>query len=173
MILETERLILRRLVPTDLDELFELYRDPEIRRYFPDGVRSYEETAEELAWFEHGHPRRPELGLWAMIHKDSGQFIGRSGLLPWTIEGREEVEVAYMVAKPFWRQGLGSEVARGLVCYGFNHLGLKSLIALIDPEHEASIRTARSAGMQLDFETVMDGLPTLVYRVRRAAQTAV
>src|SRR5688500_3263561 len=105
MILETERLMLRMLMPSDLDDLFELYRDPEIRQYFPDGTRTYEETAEELAWFENGHPRHPELGLWATIHKESGQFIGRSGLLPWTIEGREEVEIAYMIAKPFWRQG--------------------------------------------------------------------
>lgn len=167
MILETKRLILRRLVPTDLDDLYELYRDPEIRRYFPDGTRTYEQTADELAWFEHGHPRHPELGLWATIDKESGQFVGRSGLLPWSIAGRDEVEVAYMVAKPFWRQGLGSEVARGLVEYGFGRLNLESLIALIDPEHEASIRTALSAGMQFDFETVMEGLPTVVYRSSR------
>jgi ribosomal-protein-alanine N-acetyltransferase len=167
MILETERLMLRRLVPADLDELFELYRDPEIRRFFPDGTRTFEQTAEELAWFEHGHPRHPELGLWATIHKESGRFVGRCGLLPWTIEGREEVEVAYMISKPFWRQGLGSEVARALVAYGFDSLKLDSLIALIDPEHEASLRTARSAGMEFDFETEMDGLPTVVYRISR------
>lgn len=167
MILETQRLILRRLVPTDLDDLFALYRDPDIRRYFPDGTRTYEETAAELAWFEHGHPQNSELGLWAMIHKESAQFIGRSGLLPWRIEGKDEVEVAYMVAKPYWRQGLGSEVARALVKYGFDHLQLDSLIALIDPEHEASTRTALSAGMAFDFETLVDGLPTVVYRVDR------
>lgn len=171
MILETERLILRRLVPTDLDNLFALYRDPEIRRYFPDGTRTYEETAVELAWFEHGHPRRPELGLWATVHKESGEFIGRCGLLPWTIAGNDEVEIAYMIAKPFWRQGLGSEVARALVSYGFDRLGLVSLIALVDPEHEASIRTALSAGLEFDFETVVDSLPTAVYRVRRPTLT--
>jgi [ribosomal protein S5]-alanine N-acetyltransferase len=165
IILETDRLSLRRMVQDDLDDLFELYRDPEIRAYYPDGTRTYEQTAEELAWFENGHPRHPELGLWATIHKETGLFIGRSGLLPWTIDGNEEVEVAYMIAKPFWRQGLGSEVARALVRYGFETLHLGSLIALIDPEHEASIRTASRAGMELDFETEMDGLPTVVYRV--------
>jgi ribosomal-protein-alanine N-acetyltransferase len=168
MILQTERLMLRRLEPSDLDDLYALYRDPETRRYFPDGTRTYEQTAEELAWFEHGHPRHPELGLWATILKESGQFVGRCGLLPWTIEGRQEVEIAYMIAKPFWRQGLGAEVARSLVAYGFDKLDLESLIALIDPDHEASLRTARSAGLEFDFETVMDGLRTVVYRVRRS-----
>jgi RimJ/RimL family protein N-acetyltransferase len=57
------------------------YRDPEIRRYFPEGTLTLEETRDELAWFLNGHPDYPELGLWATIHKPTGQFIGRCGLL--------------------------------------------------------------------------------------------
>jgi RimJ/RimL family protein N-acetyltransferase len=64
----------------DLDELFALYRDPEIRQYFPEGVLNLEETKEELEWHMNGHPRHPELGLWATIHKETGKFIGRCGL---------------------------------------------------------------------------------------------
>ncbi len=64
-------------------------------------------------------------------------------MLPWTIDGVDEVEIAYLIAKPWQRQGLGAEAARALVRYGFETLGLKRLIALIDPENEASIRTAR------------------------------
>jgi hypothetical protein len=60
-ILETERL--RRLVASDLDDLYALYRDPEIRRYFPEGTLTLEETREGLAWFQNGHPDHPELGL--------------------------------------------------------------------------------------------------------------
>jgi ribosomal-protein-alanine N-acetyltransferase len=60
-ILETPRLVLRHFEPSDLDALFALYRDLEIRRYFPDGTRTLEETKRELDWFLHGHPRRPEL----------------------------------------------------------------------------------------------------------------
>ncbi len=49
-ILETERLILRRLTMDDVDALFALYRDPEVRKYFPEGTLTYDETKEELAW---------------------------------------------------------------------------------------------------------------------------
>ena len=49
--LETDRLLMRRLVATDLDELYALYRDPEIRRYFPEGTLTRAETQEELEWF--------------------------------------------------------------------------------------------------------------------------
>ena len=96
VILETRRLLLRRLVMDDLDALFALYRDRETRQYFPEGTLTYEETGEELEWFLNGHPTHPELGLWATIYKETGQFIGRCGFLPWTIDQRPEVEVAYL-----------------------------------------------------------------------------
>jgi ribosomal-protein-alanine N-acetyltransferase len=162
-ILETDRLSLRRLLPEDLDNLFALYSDPEIRRYFPEGTLTYDETREELEWFLNGHPAHPELGLWATIHKETGGFIGRCGLLPWTIDGSEEVEVAYLLAKEYWRQGLGSEAARGILEYGFEHLGLSRLICMIDPENQASIGVATNIGMTFEREAVDEKGPFLIY----------
>jgi len=109
LVLESPRLVLRHLEPRDLDALAALYADADIRRHYPDGVRTREETREELEWFRAGHPERPELGLWATIHKPTGQFIGRCGLLPWTLDGLDEVEVAYMIDKSLWGQGLATE----------------------------------------------------------------
>ena len=62
-ILETERLILRHQILSDLDDLFALYSDPEVVKFIPDAPRTYEETREELEWHLHGHPKHPELGL--------------------------------------------------------------------------------------------------------------
>jgi ribosomal-protein-alanine N-acetyltransferase len=166
-ILETERLLMRRLVPADLDDLYALYRDADIRHHFPEGTLTLDETREELEWFLNGHPDHPELGLWATIHKPTGAFIGRCGLLPWTIDGVEEVEIAYLIAKPHWRQGLGAEAARALVCHGFETLELKRLIALIDPAHEASIKTAMRAGLRFEKEVEMKGVRSAVYAIRR------
>ncbi len=151
-ILETKRLILRHLLPGDLGQLYALYRDPDIRRYFPEGTLSYAETQEELAWFLNGHPVHPHLGLWATIHKASNQFIGRCGLLPWTIEQRPEVEVAYLLDKAYWGQGLGTEVAQALVHYAFEQLHIPRLICLIDPANLASIKVAQKIGMTLERE---------------------
>jgi ribosomal-protein-alanine N-acetyltransferase len=171
-ILETERLTLRRLVPDDLDELFLLYRDPEIRRYFPDGVRTYDETKEELEWFLNGHPRHPELGLWATIHKETGKFIGRCGLLPWEIDGVLEVEVAYLLDKDFWRQGLATEAAEGILKYAFETLDLSRIICLMDPDNVASQKVAQRIGMTL--ERKVDGIdgdnfPTFIYAISSEA----
>jgi RimJ/RimL family protein N-acetyltransferase len=170
-ILETDRLVMRRLVASDLDDLYALYRDPEIRRYFPEGTLTLDETREELAWFLNGHPDHPELGLWATIHKPTGAFIGRCGLLPWTIDGVDEVEIAYLIAKPWQRQGLGAEAARALVRHGFETLGLKRLIALVDPANEASIRIAEKAGLRFEKEAEIDGLRSPVYMVERHGHT--
>lgn len=164
-ILETERMLMRRLVPDDIDALFALYSDLEIRRYFPEGTLSFSQTQEELEWFLNGHPEHPELGLWATIHKETREFIGRCGLLPWTIDGHLEIEIAYMIDKHYWRQGLGREAAQALVGHGFDHLRLRRLIALIDPEHESSIRTAMSAGLTFDRTIEMDGVMSVVYSI--------
>ncbi len=172
LILETPRLILRHFVPEDLDSLYDLYRDPEVRQYFPEGVLTYEETKEELEWFLNGHPDHPELGLWATIHKESGQLIGRCGLLPCTIDGRYEVEVAYLLAKQYWGQGLGTEAARGVLEYGFERLGLMRLICVIDRENLASIKVATNIGMSFEKEGKDDKGPFLLYSCSRAAAVA-
>jgi len=154
----------------DLDELFQLYRDPEIRRYFPEGVLTREETKEELEWHRNGHPKYPELGLWATVHKETGKFIGRCGLLPWEIDNKLEIEIAYLLDKSFWHQGLATEAAQGILKYGFEKLNLSRLICLIDPENIASQRVAERIGMTL--ERKVDGIggdnyPTLIYSISK------
>ena len=174
LILETDRLFFRRLVPDDLDALYALYRDPEMRRYFPpegvspDGTLTYEETKEELEWFLNGHPRHPELGLWATILKENGAFIGRCGLLPWTLDGQDEVEVAYMIDKAYWRRGLASEAARGIRDYAFGQLGLTRLISMLYPDNEASAGVARAMGMALEREATDEHGPYLIYAMNKS-----
>lgn len=173
IILETDRLLLRRLLMSDLDDLYALYRDPEMRQYFPpegvspDKTLTYEETKEELEWFLNGHPRHPELGLWATILKENGEFIGRCGLLPWTIDGQDEVEVAYMIDKTYWRRGLGAEAARGIRDYAFTQLGLSRLICMVDPGNEASIKVATNIGMVFEKEGTDELGPFWVYSMSR------
>jgi RimJ/RimL family protein N-acetyltransferase len=57
-VLETERLVLRHLTVDDLDELAALYQNPAVRRYFPEGTLTYEETREELEWCIEVHDGR-------------------------------------------------------------------------------------------------------------------
>ena len=170
IILETKRLILRRQVIEDLDALWALYCNPEITKYIPDAPRAYAEAKEELEWHMNGHPRHPELGLWATIHKETGKFIGRCGLLPWTIEGQQEVEVAYTLAQEYWGQGLATEAAQGILQHGFEQLHLPRLICLIDPENIASQRVAEKIGMTLEKKVdgyEGDNVPFFIYSTNK------
>jgi len=151
-ILETDRLILRHLELADLDDLYALYCDPDMVRYIPDASHSLEETRAELEWHMHGYPRHPELGLWATVLKETNALLGHCGLLPWTIDGRDEVEVAYMIDKAYWGQGLGTEAAQAILNYGFQRLGLPRLICLIDADNAASIKVAEKIGMRFERE---------------------
>ena len=166
-ILETERLILRHLLPEDLDALAALYRDPEIRRYFPEGTLTTAETKEELEWFLHGHPTFPQLGLWATLDKASGAFIGRCGLLPWTIDQRPEVEVAYLLDKAYWGRGLATEAAQAIAAYAFEKLKLTRLVCLIDRENAASMRVAEKIGMTFEKEGLDEKGPFLLYAMSK------
>lgn len=152
VVLETPRLTLRHLLLEDLNPLFELYRDPEVRRYFPDGTRTLEETLHELEWFLHGHPSYPQLGLWATVERSSGAFLGRCGLLPWEIEGQHEIELAFLIDKSRWSEGFATEAAIAIANHARNVLGIKRLVCLIVPGNSASIRVAQKVGMSFERE---------------------
>jgi ribosomal-protein-alanine N-acetyltransferase len=170
IIFETSRLILRKLQANDLEDLCRLYEDSDIRRYFPDGVRNRVQTKEELDWYLAGGPsENARLGLWATIHRPTNRFVGRCGLIPWLIDGKSEIEVAYLLDKKFWRQGLGSEVARALVQYAWQELGLTRLIALIHPMNTASIRTATSVGFAFERQVIAKGQNAQLFSVSSRA----
>jgi ribosomal-protein-alanine N-acetyltransferase len=152
VVLNTERLLLRHLVHADLEALYTLYRDPEIRKYYPDGTRNLQETKEELDWFLHGHPHHPELGLWATVERKTGEFLGRCGLLPWRIDNSDEVELAFMIKKERWRQGLATEAAQGIIKHAHEVLGLRRLICLVTPGNAASVGVAEKVGMSFERE---------------------
>ena len=169
-ILETKRLILRQLTPDDLDALFALYCDPEVRKYFPEGTLTYEETKEELDWIIDVYYGQYGFGLWATLYKETGAFIGRCGLIPWTIDQQPEVEVAYLLDKAFWGQGLATEAAQAIIHYGFEQLQLTRLICLTDPDNKPSRKVAEKIGMTLEVELPGingDGIPTLLYSTHK------
>jgi ribosomal-protein-alanine N-acetyltransferase len=163
IVLRTERLLLRHFQSADLEPLYALYRDPEVRQYFPDGTRTHQETEEELRWFERGHPDHPELGLWATVDRRTGEFLGRCGLLPWHIEGANEVELAFMIRKERWRQGLATEAARGIIHHASAALHLRRLVCLVMPGNAASMGVARKVGMEFERELTEEFGPCHMY----------
>jgi RimJ/RimL family protein N-acetyltransferase len=88
-------------------------------------------------------------------------------LLPWIIDQRPEVEIAYMIAKEYWGQGYGSEAAQGILDYAVDELGLTRLICLINRDNAASIRVATKIGMTFEKEGMDDKGPYLLFAIQK------
>lgn len=168
IIFETERLAFRRLTLDDLDDLFALYHAPDVRKYYSEGIPDYEETRRELEWIVNECYPKYGFGMWATILKETGKFIGRCGLCPMDIEGKEEIEVAYMLDSRYWGQGLATEAAQAILKYGFEQVGLTRLISVINPGNIASARVAEKIGMRLEIDGDVNGEPTLMYTINKS-----
>src|ERR1044071_1838685 len=118
--LETARLRMRLFKPDDLDRMCEITRDPEVVRYIGYGhPLSREETQANLEKIMNGFRRRG-YGRWALERRDTGALVGYCGLS----SGNPEVgiEIAYMLAREEWGQGLAMEAGRAALRYGFETL---------------------------------------------------
>jgi RimJ/RimL family protein N-acetyltransferase len=165
IILETERLRLREMVPDDLDFLAEVLAHPEVMRFYPKQYSRAEaqEWLDRQCWryAEHGH------GLWLVLDRATDEPVGQVGLALQEVDGKLEPEIGYMIHHPFWRKGFASEAALGVRQYAFERLGLARVISLIRPENEPSRGVARKLGMTVERATLFKDIPHLVYAVRR------
>ena len=155
IILETERLILRRQQTSDIAPLVELWTDPEVTRYMggprDEGrLRSiFDETAQD--------PYAERYDLWPVIEKETSRVVGHSGLLEKEVEGRSELELIYVLASSVWGKGYATEIGRALKQYALEEMGIERLIALIEPENAASERVAAKIGMRFEKEVIRSG----------------
>ncbi|MDP9018529.1 MAG: GNAT family N-acetyltransferase [Candidatus Eremiobacteraeota bacterium] len=147
MILQTERLLLREWRDDDLDAAHAMFGNPEVMRYIPPGVFTRERTLRSMnlmnaAFQERGY------SLCAVVRKADNQLVGESGLQP--LPDHSDIEIAWMLNKPYWHQGYALEMARAVLEYGWQTAGLKRVVAVIDKENPASIRVANGLGMRFE-----------------------
>ena len=143
--IRTPRLTLRLFRPEDAPALFTILAEPNIMQYFPnpttpDMGRVQRLIARQIeGWETRGR------SFWAMEWGATGELIGWCGLqyLPDT----DETEVGYLLAKPWWGQGIATEAARRSVAYGFEQLALAQIIGITHPQNGASQNVLRKAGL--------------------------
>lgn len=164
MEIETERLLLRPIREADLEDEFGILGDAETMSFYR---RPYtrEETVEIIA----NNVRTIEAsgyGMFAVLEKHSGEYLGDCGITIQIIDGEEEFEVGYRIRKESWGQGFAPEAARAMIDYGFQQLGMKKLCSYMLKDHHQSRRTAEKSGMTFQKEYVNPrnrDLPTAVY----------
>jgi ribosomal-protein-alanine N-acetyltransferase len=165
VILETARLTIRELVPSDLDDFATILGDAETMRFYPHPY-GLEETAQAIDRARRSY-EDVGFGKWAMILKETGGFIGYCGLTIQDVDGERLVEVGYVLSSSHWRKGLATEAALACRDYAFDVLGVDRVIALVRVENEPSAGVARKLGMAVWKKTVRAGLDHYVFSVPR------
>ena len=164
IVTETPRLILRHLTWDDVDALATIFADPVVMKFYPN-TRTSEETKGHIEWIFSCYEKHG-FGLWATIHKADNQFIGRCGLIPQRVDGQEEVEIGYMLAKEYWGKGLATEAASAIRDYGFG-IGYNRLISLIYPGNITSQKVAMKVGLTYEKDTIIQEKTVRVYAINR------
>jgi len=147
----TERLIIREMTVEDAEALWEIQNQEEVRRYTEDISEDRQtELEKHMAYVRHVYPMYG-YGLWGVYRKEDGKLIGRCGIQDYEYNGVWEVELGYLLDPAEWGRGYAIEAVRAVIKYALDCMDIQSVIALIAPENERSIRLAKRAGMQ--FQT--------------------
>jgi RimJ/RimL family protein N-acetyltransferase len=151
VLLETERLILRRFTMDDLEHLVALDGDPAVMRYITGGPPTPRETLEHdhLPYYLEYYERYAGYGFWAAIEKGSGEFLGWFHFRPGEGAAEDEPELGYRLRRSAWGKGYATEGSRALIDKGFSELGVRRVVAFAYQENVGSTRVMEKAGMRL------------------------
>lgn len=145
-VLETERLRLRPLKLTDVQNLMKIFSDPIAMEHYP-GTKSEQEAKEWIEW-NHSNYHSFNVGLWAVELRSTGEFIGQCGIVPQKIEGEMLMEIGYLFIRDHWSNGYATEAAKACLNYGISKCKFPKVISLIDPANQPSVAVATRIGMQ-------------------------
>ena len=148
--LESARLLLRQWSDEDLPEFAAMCADPQVMRYFPAPLSRLESAA--LIGRIRGHFAEHGFGLWALERKDTGAFIGLTGLLHVGFDAAftPAVEIGWRLAREHWGLGYAGEAAWTALRCGFDRLALKEVVAFTPLTNLPSQKVMQAIGMQYD-----------------------
>ncbi len=161
-IIRTKRCLLRPFTLQDSNSLLPILGSEEVMRYSMTGpleLSKIELLIEEWLTLYQKRGFCP----WAVIYNN--RLIGYAGMDLRTIDEEEYAQITFRLDKDCWGKGLATELANAIKEYAFNHLKLLDLIAIIDPENEASIRTVSKIGMSFKKPVLYGGLSLHIYKV--------
>jgi [ribosomal protein S5]-alanine N-acetyltransferase len=155
MQLETKRLLLRPMLPSDFDALLLIFTDPNVMAAFNYPPFTHEQMQ---SWLQRnlGHQTEFGYGLFSVILKETDELIGDCGLEQ--MDDMNAAELGYDFRSAFWNQGYATEAACAVRDYAFDVLHLPHLISLIRVGNLASQRVAEKVGMTLLEEFMRYGV---------------
>ncbi len=152
MKIETERLILREMVPEDYDALYRVLADSDIMQHYP---YTFDEKRVR-SWIERNIERYRiyGFGLWALCLKDTEEIIGDCGLTMQNINGSIKPEIGYHIRRDMQRKGYAKEAASAVRDWTFENTPFSQVFTYMKKTNSPSSATAKSIGMTLVEEYV-------------------
>jgi RimJ/RimL family protein N-acetyltransferase len=148
-ILETERLMLRRLAAGDAAFILELLNEPAFLENIGDrGARTLADARRYIARGPVASYRKFGFGLYLVELKESGAPIGICGLLK--RDWLKDVDIGFAFLQKFWWQGYARESAAAVMHYGWTTLRLKRIVAITKPTNQASITLLEKLGLRFE-----------------------
>ena len=164
MILETKRLYLREMNPSDFNSLCRILQD-EKAMYAYEGAFSDQEVQE---WLDRQIYRYQKwnFGLWAAILKETDKMIGQCGLTMQQWKDQEVLEIGYLFERSHWHQGYATEAAKACKQYAFEKLNASEVCSIIRDSNTASQNVAMRNGMVMKDQWIKHykGVDTPHYR---------
>ena len=164
--LETSRLILRNLTNDDVDNLVILDSDREVMRFINGGIAiSRGAIANDFLPYAMSYGKRYDnFGFWAMVEKQSQEFIGWIFLRPevdfkllqqLNFAEPDTVETGYRIRRQSWNKGYTTEGVRALINKSFTESDIPKIVAWAIAENKASTRVMEKVGMKLQQEYIV------------------
>jgi RimJ/RimL family protein N-acetyltransferase len=163
--LQTPRLVLRAFTEEDVDPMHQILSGEGVLRYFPPTDPLPRDRVHKMVLGLLRHWDERDYGLWAVESRPEGELMGRCGLQ--YLAELDEVEIDFILGRPFWGQGFGTEAARASVRYGFEELGLARVVGIAHVENRASQGVLEKLGMALVEQREFFGIPCYHYAVER------
>lgn len=145
-VLETERLILRRMSTADAREVFDLFSDAAVTKDV--GIEPFAEIrqAEQLIYFMNRLFEEKKAFRWGIIKKDDHTLIGTCGFNGWEMSRGARGEIGYDLKKRYWRQGYMTEAITRVIQFGFITAGLHRIEAFTNLDAFPSIQFLQRMG---------------------------
>jgi len=160
-VLETDRLLLRKLTIDDAEFILELLNEPSFLHFIGDkGVRTLEDAREYILRGPIASYERHGFGLYLTALKEGAVPIGMCGLLK--RESLADVDIGFAFLPRFWSKGYALESALAVKAYGLDILGLERIVAITNPDNEASIRLLEKLGLKYErLVRLSEGAPEI------------
>ena len=155
--LETDRLILRRLIKDDIQPFYKFMSDPESTRHmaFTDEQKNLEGAKEMVEWTITSYATDDAVFVLAITLKDGGDYIGSLGASP--DPDADATEIFYTLLPDYRGKGYAVEAAKRLVNYLQNEEQTSRITAYVMTGNAPSIRVAERLGMTFDADVVREG----------------